>query len=205
MAGVGLTYGLYNATNKYFNGHYTWQNPSGHQFDLQIPTGNGNYAYVPFMPTIMTIPRDLAGGTLSLAEGDIKGATSQFSGVFSAPLQMFGQLYANKDFYGRPIYNDTDPRGVKAAKITSYLGLNSAPPFVTSAVNYIENRSSTPLYQSLTTGLALPIKYGSDAKNNTSDFYNALENITQHAQAAGAFSPPSTDPAAPPIRTEGQL
>jgi hypothetical protein len=190
LAGMGLTYGLYAAANKYFTGHYIWQNPSTHQFDLQIPTGNGNYAYVPFMPSFLAVPRDVLGGTLSTAEGDLKGATQQFTGVLSAPVQLFGQLYANKDFYGRPIYADTDSGAVKAQKIASYLGLNTVPPFVKEAVNYIENKGTTPLWQSITAGLALPIKYGSDAKNNTSDFYNALDNYnTQHTQALATFKP----------------
>jgi hypothetical protein len=190
LAGMGLTYGLYAAANKYFTGHYIWQNPSTHQFDLQIPTGNGNYAYIPFMPSFLAVPRDVLGGTLSTAEGDLKGATQEFTGVLSAPAQLFGQLYANKDFYGRPIYADTDSGAVKAQKIASYLGLNTMPPFVKEAVNYIQNKGTTPLYQSITAGLALPIKYGSAAKNNTSDFYNALDNYNaQHAQAMNAFKP----------------
>jgi hypothetical protein len=185
-----LSYGLYTAANKFLTGHYIWQNPSTHQFDLQVPTGSGNYAYVPFMPSFLAVPRDILGGTLSTFEGDLKGATQQFSGVLSAPVQLFGQLYANKDFYGRPIYKDTDTGAVKGEKIASYLGLNVVPPFVKEAVTYIENKGTTPLYQSITAGLALPIKYGSDAKNNTSDFYDALDNYNaMHAQAVAKFKP----------------
>lgn len=190
LAGIALSYGLYVAANKKLSGHYMWDNPSGHEFDLQIPTGNSNYAYVPFMPTFLTVPRDVAAGAIDLAQGNFKDATSQFSGILSAPLQLFGQLYANKDFYGRAIYADTDPRNVKIAKIAQYLGLNAVPPFVKEAVTYIENRSTTPFYQAMTTGLALPIKYGTDAQNNTSDFYNALTNYdSMHAQAIAAFKP----------------
>jgi len=64
------------------------------------------------------------------------------------------------------------------------------PPFIKEAVNYIAAKGKTPLYQSITTGMELPIKYGSDATNNTSDFYNALDNYnTMHAQALTAFKP----------------
>jgi hypothetical protein len=190
VAGMAITYGLYAGANKYLNGHYIWQNPSTHQFDLQIPTGNGNYAYVPFMPSFLAVPRNLVGGALSTAQGDLAGATQQFSSELSAPLQLFGQLYANKDFYGRAIYNNTDSGSVKAEKIASYLGLNVVPPFIKEAVNYIQKKGATPLYQSITTGMELPIKYGSDATNNTSDFYNALTNYdAMHAQALSAFKP----------------
>jgi hypothetical protein len=161
LGGMALSYGLFAGANKFLSGHYIWENPSTHQFDLQIPTGNGNYTYIPFMPTFLTVPRNLIGGGLSLAQSDIAGATQQFTSVLSAPVQLFGQLYANKDYYGRPIYQDTDSGTVKAEKITSYLGLNVVPPFVKEAVNYIANKGQTPLYQSITTGLALPIKYGS--------------------------------------------
>ena len=188
--GMAFTFGLYTAANKFLNGHYMWQNPSTHQFDLQIPTGNGNYAYIPFMPTFAAVPRNLFGGVLSSVGGDIRGATQQFSTVLSSPLQLFGQLYANKDFYGRPIYNDTDPGTTKGAKIAQYLGLNVIPPFVKETVNYIEKKGQVPLYQALTTGAELPIKYGSDAKNNQSDFYNALDNYNKlHAQAMDQFRP----------------
>jgi hypothetical protein len=188
--GMALSFGLYAATNKFLNGHYMWQNPSTHQFDLQIPTGNGNYAYIPFMPTFAAVPRNLMGGALSTASGDLKGATQQFSSILAAPLQLFGQLYSNKDFYGRPIYADTDPGTTKAVKIAGYLGLNTIPPFIKETVNYIEKKGTVPLYQSITTGMELPIKYGSDAKNNTSDFYNALDNYnTLHAKAMSDFKP----------------
>ena len=190
LGGMAFSFGLYTAANKYLNGHYIWQNPSGHQFDLQIPTGKGNFAYVPFMPSFLAVPRNLIGGGLSLAQGDLQGATQQFTSVLSAPLQLFGQLYANQDFYGRPIYNNTDPGTVKAQKIASYLGLNTVPPFVKEAVTYIENKGTIPLYQAITTGLNLPVKYGSQATNNKSAFYNALTNYdAQHAQAIAAFKP----------------
>lgn len=190
LGGMTLTYGMYAGANKYLNGNYMWQNPSTHQFDLQIPTGNGNFAYLPFMPSFLTVPRNIIGGALSTAQGDLKGATQQFTSVLAAPIQLFGQLYANKDYYGRAIYADTDPGTVKAQKIAQYLGLNTVPPFVKEAVTYIENKGTTPLYQSITAGMALPIKYGTQAKNNTSDYYQALtNNQNDHAQALASFKP----------------
>lgn len=190
LGGMLLTYGLYAAANKYFNGHYIWQNPSTHQFDLQIPTSKGNYAYIPFMPSFLAVPRNLFGGALSLGQADLQGATQQFSSVLSAPLQLFGELYANKDFYGNPIYNNTDPAKVKAQKIAGFLGLNTVPPFIGAAVNYIEKKGTMPLYQAVSTGMELPIKYGTAAQNNTSDFYTALNNYDNaHAQAIATFRP----------------
>jgi hypothetical protein len=190
VGGMAFSFGLYAGANKYMNGHFMWQNPSTHQFDLQIPTGNGNYAYVPFMPTFLAVPRNLLGGVLSTAQSDLKGATEQFSSVLAAPLQLFGQLYANKDFFGRPIYADTDPGTIKAQKIAGYLGLNVVPPWIKETVNYIEKRGQVPLYQAITTGMELPLKYGSDLKNSQSDLAQAMQNYqTQHAAAINSFRP----------------
>ncbi len=190
VGGMALTFGLYTGANKFMNGHFMWQNPSTHQFDLQIPTGNSNYAYVPFMPTFLAVPRNIFGGVLSVGQSDLKGATQEFSSVLSAPLQLFGQLYANKDFFGRPIYADTDPGAVKAQKIASYLGLNVIPPWIKETVNYIAKKGQVPLYQAITTGMELPIKYGNDLKNSQSALAQATQNLAmQHAAALDSFRP----------------
>ncbi len=68
--------------------------------------------------------------------------------------------------------------------------LNTVPPWIKETVNYIQKKGQEPLYQAITTGMELPIKYGTDAKNNTSDFYQGLQNYNaQHAQAMAQFRP----------------
>ena len=189
-AGLIVTYGLYNAANKFFAGHYTWQNPSTHQFDLQIPLGNGQFAYIPYLPTFATIPRNVVGGALSIGQGDLKGATQQFGGLMSSGFQMITELYANKDFYGRQIYSTTGGWQIVAPQIAAYLGLNGTPPWVQEAAKYITSQGQMPIYQAITAGLALPIKYGTASQNNTSDFYNAVANYQNlHTQALASFKP----------------
>ena len=187
---MAIAYGIYVALNKKLSGHYIWDNPSGHQFDLQIPSGNGNFVYIPFMPSFLAVPRNVIGGALSLAQGDLQGMTQQFTSILSAPLQLAGELYANKDFYGNAIYKNTDPGTVKAQKIASYLGLNTVPPFIKETVAYIQQAGKMPLYQAVTMGLNLPIKYASAASTNSNIYYTALTNYQNaHAAALLNFKP----------------
>ena len=47
LAGMAIAYGIYVALNKKLSEHYISDDPSGHQFDLQVPSGDGNFVYIP--------------------------------------------------------------------------------------------------------------------------------------------------------------
>lgn len=173
LAGMILTYGAYNLLNKELNGNYMWDNPKNRQFALQIPTKNGTYVYVEFMPSFLSFGRNMATGAINLVTGDIKGATQKFGSVFSMPVKITSEIIGNSDYFGRPIYKDTDTGATKALKIAKYTGLAVSHPYIKEIVNQVEDKK--PLYQSIVSALELPIKFGSKDAVSKQEFYDALD------------------------------
>jgi hypothetical protein len=173
LAGMILTYGLYNAVNKKLNGHYMWDNPDNRKFALQIPSKDGTLTYVEFMPSFLAFARNMAQGTISLIKGDIKDSQQKFGSVFSMPIKTTSEILANKDYFGRDIYKDTDTRGEKSLKIAKYIGLSVNHPYIKEIINQVEDKK--PLYQSIIAALELPVKFSSKDKVAQQEFYKAID------------------------------
>lgn len=189
LLGILVSYfGLYNGLNKVLNGNYIWNNPSGHQFDLRIPTKNGNVAYVPFLPGFAAVARAIGGAGLALGKGDFKTAKQQAEGLLSTPVQIVTDIAANKDYFGNPIYLDSDTLGQKAKKIAAYTGLQVNSPLITDTINIIKKKE--PLYQSLIKMSDIPIKFSTTSKEATSAFYDAIDKKTlENARADNKVKP----------------
>jgi len=177
LGGMTLTYGLYNLLNKELTGHYMWENPSGREFALQIPTEGDEVVYVEFMPSFLAFARNIASGGIALAGGDVKTATQKFGSVFSMPVKITSEVLSNKDYFGREIYKDTDSTGEKAKKIGSYIGLAVNHPYIEELVNQIQEKK--PLHQSLIYATELPIKFGSKEKIVKQEWYEAMDKREQ--------------------------
>lgn len=181
LLGMIITYLLYNMLNRHLNdddddengGENIWENPSNKKFALQIPTEDGTLIYVEFMPSFLSFARNMVGGVISLATGDISTSTQQFGSVFSMPIRTTSEILANKDYFDRPIYKETDSGIDKALKIAKYIGLSVNHPYVTEVVNQLQDKK--PLYQSLITGLELPLKFSTKDKVAQGEYYDALD------------------------------
>lgn len=179
LAGMMETLVAYELLNRKLTGHSMLDNRKYQELSLEIPyggkdeKGNQKVINIPFMPGFMTIPRALVGvgqGLAPIAKGktpDIQQITSQASKALSAPLQTAGNIIANKDYFGRPIYMDQKvaaEQGVapdnilQASKNIGIYGLGqSLPGWFRAGFDYSKNKS--PL-QAAATALEAPLRFG---------------------------------------------
>lgn len=188
VAGMAVTFGMYQVFNKMMNGQFTWQNPNGHEFELRIPLPGGENMYIPWMPSFLALPRAAATAVISVATGDFPTAEQQASNMFSLPLQVGIQVLANKDYFGSAIYKATDSGAVKTGKIAAYLGLSVSHPYVKAVVDMVTKKQ--PLYQTLSEAATLPFKFQSDKAISQGAFYTALQtSANKNANNAGSIAP----------------
>lgn len=174
LIGAILTYGLYNMAQKAFTGRYMTENPSNNQFDLLIPvseiTGNKkdtNVFRVPFLPSLLTVPRTAYNATQNILTGDTKALAGNVRNVASTALQGPIGYFSGEDYFGRPITN------MKKYFYEQYnhpylsaLSQQGIGPFPT------DKDKIPPLYQTLTTALELPIKYTTTEKINAGYYFD---------------------------------
>lgn len=177
LLGMILSFGLYDLLNYRLNGHNMWDNPKNREFALQIPTDDGTLIYIEFMPSFLSFGRNLASGALSLATGDISNATQKFGSLFSMPIKIFTEIVSNQDYFGNPIYKDTDTGVQKVGKIAKYAGLQVNHPYIKEVVNQIGD--TKPLYQSVVAALELPLKFSSMDKVSQQEFYDAMDKMAK--------------------------
>ena len=189
LLGMILSFGIYDAINRELNdGDNMWDNPVGHEFDIRIPTENGEVIYVGFMPSFLAFARNTASGLIAVGHGDLKTAGQKFGSLLSMPLKITSEILTNSDYFGNDIYKDNDTSATKAKKIAGYIGLQVNHPYVKEAVNQIEEKK--PLYQSIITALELPLKFSTKEKESTTAFYNALDNKAKEtARTKEKFAP----------------
>lgn len=185
LLGMVLTYAGYNAANYKLAGHYMWDNPPGKEFALQIPLENGDIVYTEFMPSYLSFARNMASGAIGLVKGDFNTAGQKFGSLFSAPIKLVSEVTSNRDYFGRPIYKDTDSGGIKLKKIAEYIGLQVNHPFVREV--YRQIATDKPAYQSVSEALELPFKFSSWEKTDKQDYYSALD--AQSKKRAQATEP----------------
>jgi len=184
IAGMMLGYVGYNALNKELTGHYMWENPPGKEFDLMIPTEEGvegdDVVYVPFMPSFLAFARNLVSGFIATAKGDISTAKQKFGSVFSMPVKLAAEVWANKDYFGREIYDANADKKTQLKQIAGYVfgfgkkgasgGINH--PFVRELYNQIA--TDKPLYQSVSEAMEMPLKFSTMSSIEQQAFYEAL-------------------------------
>lgn len=153
--GMGVTYMLYDQLNKQTTGHGMGDNPEGKDLQLAIPyggkdaSGNQKVVYIPFMPSFMTLPRAGVAAVQDIAKGDQRGVVSEGGKLLSMPAQVISQLVSNRDYFGRPIYNDAesaaanktepDSPGTALFKQGKYVLGQAAPAAGRVALNVGEN------------------------------------------------------------------
>ena len=173
LGGMALSYGLYNALNYKLNGQFMWQNEKGKEFDLRVPLPNGDVAYVGFMPSFLAFARNMASGTIALGKGDFDTATQKFGSLFSIPLKLTSEIWANKDYFGREIYDPEEAGFDKLKDIASYVGLQVNHPFIREIGRQLF--SDKPAYQSISEAMELPIKFKTKDQLEQGQYYDAID------------------------------
>lgn len=188
VIGMTMIFAAYNAMNKITTGHYMWQNEPGKEFDLKIPIGKDQYAYVGFMPSILTVPRNIASGSWALAKGDIKTAKQKFGSFFSTPVKLVGEIWNNRNYFGGEIYSDTDSAQQKAKDIASYLGVHYNHPFIGAAILALKNKSEDTgtqqnVIETVSKFLELPFKFNSQSDIDKAAMYRLRDERTKANKA----------------------
>jgi len=184
MAGMLLSYAGYNALNKKLTGHYMWENPTGKEFEIMIPTKLGeeedDVIYVPFMPSFLAFARNMASGVIATAKGDFDTAKQKFGSLASMPIKLLSEIWANKDYFGREIYDVDADKKTQLKQISGYVfgfgkkgasgGINH--PFIRETYNQIATEK--PLYQSILEAMEMPLKFSSLSSIEKQEFYEAI-------------------------------
>lgn len=186
LTGMILTFGAYQALNQKLNGHYTWDNEAGKEFSLKIPLPDKkNVMYVEFMPSFLSLPRNLASGSIALSKLDMKTAGQKFSSLLSMPINMASQVISNQDYFGRPIYSETDSKKERLQKIAVHVGLKQTHPYLRLLADYINQDPNDPfqkpLYQSLVEAAEFPLKFNSLDRISRQEFFEASEKAKQRS------------------------
>lgn len=196
LAGMILTYAGYNALNKQQTGHYMWENPDGKEFDLMVPTKMGNtqddVIYIGFMPSFLAFARNMFSGGIAMVKGDTDTAKQKIGSLFSMPIKLGSELWANKDYFGREIYKDSDDTKTKAAKMAKYAYLSVNHPFIKEITNQLT--TDKPLYQSISEAMEMPLKFSSYTKIEKQEFYDAIyKQRAEEAKIKDKFRPKYTE------------
>jgi hypothetical protein len=174
LVGMAVTLVLYDLLNKKLNGHHLWDNPPGREFSLRIPLKNGSdVLYTDFMPSFLAMPRAAGTGILALIKGDLSTVAQKAGSFFSMPIRTGFDLMANKDYFGNPIWKDTDTAAQRIKKGAEYVGVAANHPFISETYKYWAGKQ--PLYQSIVYMMELPAKFSSLDKEAKSSFYAAQD------------------------------
>jgi hypothetical protein len=190
LAGMMVTLYAYNKLNEKFNGHGMMDNPPGQETNLQIPYGdkdeNGNQPVlrIPFMPGYLTIPRALWNAGSDIAHGDVKGTISEGGKMLSMPINTATALVGNKDYFGRPIYNDqatADANGTEAdsgatiaKKAAGYALGQTSPAWVRAAQGVAAGK---PMEQNLAVAAEAPVRFGKVTDPETAAYFDTHDKI----------------------------
>lgn len=181
--GMALTYGAYQALNYKINGHYTWDNETGREFSLRIPYGDGQVMYVEFMPSFLSLPRNLIGAGIAAKNLDPETFKQKAGSILSMPLQTAQELWNNKDYFGNDIVGANDSREEKIKKWADYLLLQKTHPYVKLVSDLVDpfdkNKGKEdfkkPLMQSLVEAAEFPLKFNSMDRISRQQFYEAAD------------------------------
>lgn len=191
VLGVVATFISYNLLNWWLNGNWLWENPDGKEFDLRIPYGDGKVFYVPFMPSFLAFPRNMASGAINLVQGNTKVAIQKFSTLLSMPVRLGSELYTGKDYFDRDIYQGDQ---WDLARMGWYAVKSMWHPYLKEISYQIEHRldadwngwthlpdvtvskdTQDPWYVGFIRAMELPIKYTTEEKEARNAYYDAKE------------------------------
>jgi len=186
MLGIIVTAILYDQLNRKLNNHSMVDNPAGKEDSLMIPLPNSDIAYMPLLPSFLSIPRSIFGSLSALYKGDVAASSQKISGNFSMGIKTSTEVLSNRDYFGREIYTQTDTGPQKMQKLATYAGLAVNHPYIEIAYKYQQGK--IPAYQAWSQALEMPFKYGSEEKLIQSEYYDQVsKNKITKAREKAAF------------------
>lgn len=159
VAGAALMLGTYEYLNREFNGHGLLDNPEGKQDKLLIPLADGTVIGIPYLSSIATIPRAVFRQMLLVGQGDLTGAAKDaFQSYASVAIKPIGDVMANQDYFGKEIVSEFDTPQDRLKKQGTYLATQyTGHPYLRELLD--PRNQGDPLYQRLTRGMELPVRY----------------------------------------------
>jgi len=146
--GMAIDYYVYNKLNQHYSGQNIWENPGGKELELKIngdkmpgwlkeKTGltDDDIVYIPFMPSFMSMPRNIVGAVTQTLKGDFRGAGQKLGSFVSMPVKTLAELGTNRDYFGREIYDDTAPWTEQLQDMASYAFYASSHPYLRIVAN----------------------------------------------------------------------
>lgn len=186
--GMMLSYAGYNMLNKQTSGHYMWDNPPGKEFELMMPTSDGEVVYMGFMPSFLAFARNMASGGIALAKGDINTATQKFGGLFSMPVKLITELVSNRNFFGNTIYDEDATKSKQLASMAKHAGVSINHPFIREPYKWITEEK--PLHQVISGMTEMPLKFSTMSKINKQKMFQSFEKKRkEEKQAKEEFRP----------------
>lgn len=176
ILGALITYLGMNEINKLNTGKNMWENPKGLEDKMLIKTDDG-YIGVPFFSGIFTVPRGIYRQTRRLIEGDYSGMAKDVLQTYSSALlkPMF-DIFANSDYFGKPIYEVDDDTPTRHKKILSYLITQyTGHPYIRELFD--PRSQNDPAYQRLSRALELPLRFYTQKSMDARTYYEVRDNI----------------------------
>lgn len=186
LAGAAVTLIGMNLLNKQTMGRYMYENPTGHEFELGIPYGDGQIVYIPMLPSILAFPRNMISGGIATATGDWDTAKQKFGSLLSMPAKIGTELWANQDWAGKAIYTPDGSVAEKMKDIAAYIGVGNNHPYVKELYTYFASPDAKKkdAFQIMSSLLELPAKFSTATKEQTSEFYSQLDKKKQQEEKA---------------------
>jgi len=164
---VALGAAMLEGLNYAFTGHGTWQNPKGHELNVEMAPNT-------YITPLSGAMKDVATLTGDITKSGSQGIPQFALSKLNAPSRTILGIASNKDYYGRSL---TDAKGnllKTTGNVASFAGQNMLPlPFgATGLLNYAKDRNAakTPLGAALIgTGLG---SYSADQTQKAGVFAN---------------------------------
>jgi len=168
VVGATLTYLAMDQINQANTGKHMWENPSNKQDKMLIKTGDG-YIGVPFLSSIATVPRALAGMASNAVQGNFAEVMNQGKSFLSSAIRPALDVATNQDYFGGNITNPDNPQwGDRAA----YLAGQYMHPYVREGLNVTAqglpdnlkgklglSKDPVPAYQTISKAMELPFRF----------------------------------------------
>lgn len=170
-----------NVINHALSGKFLWENPSGHQFDIDTGTKDAqgrNRFFSPFGTgvDIARLPFEVA---LSLTQGNPGQAFQIVRSRLSTLASPALSLISNTDYFGNPLVGKDSkgnpiPPAQALANVAGTVARSAGPSYLGTAVGAFGEAKNRPsLEQAAVGGLALPVKYLKETPEQTKQFFAA--------------------------------
>lgn len=156
-------YASLNITNKLINGHFSFENDPGHEFEIEIgKDAYGKKRYIRPFGTAIDFFRLPVQSITAIAKGDLSPLGRIFRNRASIPAGVGLGLAFNVDPFGNPItgknrYGHPMTVGQQLGSIGSEVSKLFSPQYVGASINYLAGKSGEE--QAFAQAFELPMRY----------------------------------------------